>query len=399
MNQQNTSTNQNMNENQNVRKKAVVFQTRAGFAIYTVLLIVVSLLAGGVIGTIVGSIARTAMYEAEKKQEEKEIKEASGEDYDITKCVKLGKYSGREVSLEVSEEDIQLEVDNLLEEYTTYEQEKGIAKAGDLVYAEFKGSVNGKTVDSACGSDYIQIGAGDWLVDLEQAFIGLKTGKSKKVSIDVPAGTFGDEEVDGHTVVFKITLKYICGDSIVPEYNDEFVQSVTEYKTVSEYNAYLKDKLAKEYEEEKEEYSWTEVLDDSKIKEYPDSLMEAAREEVLQGYYDMADLYGVTHDEIFQSFGCENEQEFKDTQLDDLAKDTVKEILVSKAIAYQEKIEYSKEDYENIVKDEYENYSDVYDSQEAYEKEYKDYLERTALIEAVKKWIGKKTNYKTTTVE
>ena len=79
-------------------------------------------------------------------------------------------------------------------------------------------------------------------------------------------------------------------------------------------------------EEEKKEFVWTEVLEDSKIKEYPDSLMESAREEVLQGYYDMADLYNVSHDEIFQSFGCEDEQDFKETQLEDLAKDTVMQI-------------------------------------------------------------------------
>lgn len=394
MEQQNVTTNQNVKSDNKKTGKKVVFKSRGIFAVYSAALVIAGLVVGGVAGLVV----KTAIYKVEEKLEEREIKEASGEDYDITKCVTLGKYTGREVSLAVTDEDVQLEVDNLLDEYTTYEQKKGTAKDGDMVYVDFEGSINGKVVDATCGSDYIEIGLGDWLEGFEDALIGLKTGKSKKFSVDVPEGYYGDDEIDGHTVEFKVKLQYICGEAIVPEYNDEFVQSVSEYNTVAEYNAHLKEQIESEYEDEKEEYSWTEVLEDSEVVEYPESLMETAREEVLQGYYDMADLYGVSHDEIFQSFGCEDEQDFKDTQLEDLAQDTVKEILVAKAIAYKEKIEYSKEDYENLVKEEYENYSDSYDSQEEYEKEFKDYLENTSLIEAVKKWIGTKTKY-TNTIE
>ncbi|MDD7402711.1 MAG: FKBP-type peptidyl-prolyl cis-trans isomerase [Butyribacter sp.] len=375
-------------------EKKVVFKNKVWFAAYTAVIVVCSLLVGILSGVAIESSITKRKAATEKKAEKEAIKEASGEDYDITKCVTLGKYSGREVSLAVTDEDVQLEIDNLIEENTTYEKKKkGTVKDGDMVYASFEGYVSGKKVDSTCGEDYIEIGSGEWLSGFEEAIIGMKPGETKKFKINVPEGTYGSEEIDGKTVTFRLNVKYICGDEIVPEYNDEFVEGVTEYKTTKEYNAYLKEKLASENEEEKAEYVWTDVLEDSKINEYPESLMKNAETEVLNGYYDMADLYGVSHDEIFQSFGCADEQEFKDTQLEDLAKDTVKELLVAKAIAYQEKISYSDEDYEALVKEEYENYSDMYDSQDAYEKENKDYLERTVLVNAVKEWISAKTNY------
>ena len=188
-------------------------------------------------------------------------------------------------------------------------------------------------------------------------------------------------------------LKYVCGESIIPEYNDEFVQSISNYDTVEEHTASLKKKLEKENEEDKLEFVWSDVMYDCKVKKYPKTLLASARNEVLQGYYDMADLTGVSRDEFFQSFGCENEEEFKETQLEDLAKDTVKEILVAETIAQKEKLQYTKEDYDEILKDEYENNSASYKSREDYEEKNKNYLEHTALIVVVKDWIGENTKF------
>lgn len=350
------------------------------------------LVAVFIVGILIGMVCIKGYETVEEKQKEKE-QEAAEANYDAQQCVTLGKYKDLTVSLEATEEDIQIEVDSLLEEYTTYEQKEGTAQEYDMVYADFEGYVDGKKVDSTCGSDYITIGSGEWLEGFEEALIGVKTGQTKEFSIDVPNGTYGDEEIDGHTVVFKAKLQYICGDSIVPDYNDAFIQSVSEYNSVKEYNAYLKKKLEKENEEDKLEFSWTEVMDGSKVKKYPKNLLKSARKEVLQGYYDMADIYGVSHDEIFQTFGCEDEQDFKDTQLDELAKDTVKEGLVAEAIAAKENLSYTKEDYESLVQEEYDSNSDSYDSKEAYEKANKYYLERTALMNVVKEWIGENTNY------
>lgn len=345
-----------------------------------------------VVGILIGIAGVSGYHAIETKKQQKE-EEAAEENYDPTECVTLGEYKGITVSLEATEQDIQTEVDSLLEEYTTYEQKQGTAQEYDMVYADFEGYIDGKRKEDTCGSDYISIGSGEWLDGFEEAIIGMKTGETKEFSIDVPDGTYGDSEIDGHTVVFKLKLQYICGDSIVPDYNDEFVQSVSQYDSVKEYNAYLKDKLEKENEEDELEFSWTEVMEKSKISKYPKSLLKAAKKEVLQGYYDMADIYGVSHDEIFQTFGCEDEQDFKDTQLDELAKDTVKEGLVAEAIAKKENISYTKEDYDSLVQEEYESNSDSYDSKEAYEKANQYYLERTALMDVVKEWIGENTTY------
>ncbi len=317
--------------------------------------------------------------------------------YDVEDCVELGKYKGIKVSIAVTQEDIDTEVENLLEENVTYEQKKGTVKDGDMVYADFAGYIDGKKVDETSESDYIEIGSDEWLQGFSEAFIGAETGKEFSFDIDVPKGIYGDDAIDGKKVTFKATVQYICGEKILPEYNDDFVQSISEseYKTVDEYNAYLKKELASEYEAEKSEYSWSDVVESSKVKAYPESMLKAAKEKVLQEYYDMADLYGMSHDEIFQSFGRKNEQDFVENDLKELAEDTVKEQLVVRAIAAREKINYTEQEYADIVEEEYAYNSEAYDSKEEYEKADRAYLEETALQATVKKWIADRAEFTT----
>lgn len=355
------------------------------------------------VGLLIGGFAAFGYLKGKEgdkgdKKEEKEtskdgLEEIEIEDFNANECVKLGKYKGLTISLAPTEEDLQSEIDSLLEEHTEYEQVKGMAQEGDMVFAEFEGYIDGKKMDTISGGDYVEIGSGLWLAGFEDAIIGMQCGQDKEFSVQVPDGYYGDAEIDGKTVDFKLVLKYICGESIIPEYNDEFVRSISNYKTTKEYDAYLKKRLLKESEEEKLEYVWSEVMEASKVEKYPKTLLAASRKEVLQGYYNLADMQGLSHDEIFQSWGCEDEKDFKKTQLPDLAKDTAKEMLVAKAVAENEKISYTTEDYEDLLKEEYENNSDVYDSKEDYERENKNFLEKTALMNVVKEWLGEQTNF------
>ena len=353
-------------------------------------------LAGGLaIGFAIGAffgygLNRTRTKLAKEKQVEKE---KSGKYYKVAKEVSLGKYRGLKISLVPTEEDLQNEIDSVIQEYTNYEQKKGTARDGDMVYGEFEGRIGGVKMEELCGSDYIDIGGREWLEDFENAFIGMKTGKTKKVSVKVPEGAYGNDRIDGKTVKFKLKLKYICGDAIEPDYNNEFIQSISDYQTVEEYNAHLKEELEKSAEEEKAEYAWSEVMEKSDIKNYPEDMVAAAKEEVLQGYYDMADVQGCTHDEIFQSFGFADEPDFVENQLEELALDTVKEIMVAQAVANKEGISYTKKEYASLLEEEYEDNKSSYDSEEDYEKSNKNYLEHTALIEKVKSWIDKETTY------
>ena len=172
----------------------------------------------------------------------------TGDKFDAKEYINVGDYKSLNVSIAVTQDDIDLEIDDLREQHTIYEQLDGTVSDGDMVYADIVGYVNGRRADDTCSTDYVIIGSGDWLEGFEDALKGAKTGTTAEFTIPVPMGTYGDNEIDGKNVTFKVKVEYICGDSIVPEYTDDFVQSVSKYNTTDEYNEYLRQKLAKENE-------------------------------------------------------------------------------------------------------------------------------------------------------
>ena len=323
-----------------------------------------------------------------KSIDKKEVTEENVLDY-----IDIGDYKSLDVSIGVTKEDIEMEIDDLREQNTIYEQLEGTVADGDMVYADITGYVDGKRADDACTMDYVYVGSGEWLDGFEEALIGTKTGSTAEFTLSIPKGTFGDKLIDGNDLLYKVRIEYICGDPIVPEYNNDFVQSISDYNTVDEYNDYLKNKLLKENEADKAEFAWTELLSICKVKEYPESMMESARDEVLQGYYDMAELYGCSKDEVFQSFGYGSEDEFRESDLEELAKDTVKERLAAQGMAKLENITYAQEEYEAVVADEYSYNKDNYNSKEEYENKNKETLENIAIMNSVKSWLAENIKF------
>lgn len=327
--------------------------------------------------------------------EEGEQKKIS-KNYKAIDCIEFEEdYNKLEISIAVSKEDIDAEIDSIIEQNVVYEQKSGNVADGDMIYANIVGYIDGKRVDDACTEDFVIIGSGDWLEGFEDALIGIKTGTTAEFTISVPNGSFGDKDIDGHDILYNVKVEYICGDSIVPEYNDEFVQSISNYDTTEEYTAYIKEKLLEENNTDRADYAWTDVMDICKVKTYPEDMLEKAKDTVLQGYYDMAELYGCSDEEIFLEFGYTSKEEFMNGDLEELAKDTVKEQLLARAIASKENISYTQEEYDEVVEDEYYYYEDEYSSKEEYEKDNREELEDLALMNVVKKWMADNLNYVT----
>jgi len=326
------------------------------------------------------------------KEKNKETVEEE-DSFNIEDYIEMGDYKSMKVSIAVTEADINAEIDDLRNQNTIYEKLKGTVKDGDMVYAEIVGYVDGLRADDTCTRDYVTIGAGDWFEGFEEALIGAKTGKVTEFTLPVPMGTFGNKKIDGHNVQYSVKVEYICGDDIVPEYNDGFIQTVSDYKTTDEYEEYLKKKILKENEADRAEYAWTKLLSICKVKKYPHDMMEAAKNTVMQGYYDMAKIYGSTADGVFQSFGYNSEEDFRQSDLEDLAQDAVKENLVTMALSESENITYTEEDYNFVVDEEYSFNKEDYASKEDYEKKNKKELEDETLMKAVKNWLAENIEF------
>lgn len=342
------------------------------------------------VGIISGMVAGYFMNGSKTKKKATKDVSSYSRDFDPLKYIEVGDYKNITVNAGVSEDDIKSEINTLLEDNTKYEKKRGKVKDGDKVYAEFAGFIKGKKIDVTCGADYIDVGSGDWLAEFENALKGAVTGKKIKFSCKVPEGTYDDKSVDGHKVDFQITAKYICGKKIVPKFDNRFVKKISsgKYKTVDEYKKYIKDKLLKENKEDRGDYAWSDVLELGKVKKYPSDMLTLAEKETLQGYYDMAEIYGYSIDEVLKQYGYNSLEDFKKYDLKELAQDTVKENLAAMAIAKLENIKYSDKEYNSVLEEEFEYNSEKYATKKEYENENKESLINETTLNVVKKWLA-----------
>ena len=94
-------------------------------------------------------------------------------DYDVEEYVTLGEYKGLSVKYpvpSVTEEDIQMSIDDLIYDNTQYNEIKDrAAQNGDYLNIDFKGTLNGEEFDGGSDEGYeFTLGEGEFLEDFEK---------------------------------------------------------------------------------------------------------------------------------------------------------------------------------------------------------------------------------------
>lgn len=280
------------------------------------------------------------------------------------KYIKLGDYKGvavTKIKTEITDDDVQEQVDAVLEEYS--EQNEITDRAcenGDMVNIDFTGTVDGEEFDGGSGEDYdIYLGDGFFLEDLENAIVGMETGEQKDITITFPEDY--DEELGGKEAVFSVTLNAIYED-ILPEYNDDFVASISDFSTTEEYEEDLRNTLLEDTESSNLETAaadiLAEVIADTDFDGYPDELYDECK-----AYYDemnamYAEMFGMDVSD-FESSEEETKEEIEEM---------VYEKMVITAIAEKENLEVTDDEYDEYLDSLVEEYG--YDSPEDFEADY-----------------------------
>lgn len=253
---------------------------------------------------------------------------------DYKDCATLAEYKGVEVEadrtmLEVSDDDIQREIDNLLQNYSTENQiTEGTVKDGDTINLDYSGLLDGVAFSGGTATDTEYTVGGNFIVDLDRGLIGLEVGKKYEIPCTFPEG-YSNEELKGKDVIFEVTVNYIV-EKIPAEYNNEFVKNVVadagieDVSTTDEMTAYIKNSL---YENKLLTFNQTKftnvinkIIDNTEYKSMPEAELEYLQNNVrnnLQNEFNMyGAYYGVSDIESFYksllapSYGYETFDEF-----------------------------------------------------------------------------------------
>lgn len=310
--------------------------------------------------------------EDEKTEESDDAGETAGEDvldFKAEDYVKLGEYKGLNVKYpipEVSGDDVEFSIQQLVEENTEYKEIKDrAAQEGDSVNIDFTGVIDGEAFDGGTGEDFdLVIGSGEFLEEFEKNLVDKNAGEAFTFPVTFPEDyNEMDTELNGKTAEFTVTINTIS-EVIVPEYNDEFVKKVSDYNTTAEYEEYLNADLMISAQEESDSAAGEDALvlavENAKVEGYPQALYDFFYNETVEGYQFYASLMGMEYDEFLDEMGEGAVEEATEAQTN--------EYLVVQAIADQEGLAVTEDSYQEEAKALAEEYE--YESVEEFEADY-----------------------------
>ena len=316
----------------------------------------------------------------------------------------LGDYTGIDIdvdSAEVTDKQLEQAKQNVIKNKTTQEHVTDRkVQDKDKIHLQYTGYLDDKAFDGGSsgkdGTDYT-IG-GNYIPTLNDQLIGLECGKEYSLNCKFP-DDYGKEELNGKDVVFKVTVDYIYGDDIVPEWNDDFINTITEgkYTTTADYEAYMKESLKSSNEsKQNESYRaalWAKIIDNTKISEYPqdkhDEVYNQFYEYMVNSYKSMASKYSMKYEDVLKAYGI-TEDDIKKT-CEEQAKSQLEYCMVAYEIASKEDIELSDDEYNEMAEKyaKYVGYSSIADMQEAMSQQY---LYDSFLISKVSDYLSDKNN-------
>jgi trigger factor len=160
---------------------------------------------------------------------------------DIRPEITLPDYSALQASvadLAVTDDDVEEQLQGLRERFGTFTDLDRAAAEGDHVTIDLAASENGEPIEGGQveGQSY-EVGKGTMVEGLDEALIGLSAGESATFRSKLVGGDLAGKDVDIQVTVHAVK------EQELPELDDEFAQTASEFDTVEEMRADLRERL------------------------------------------------------------------------------------------------------------------------------------------------------------
>ena len=262
--------------------------------------------------------------------------------------VTLGKYKGielKKVEYNVEEKDIDHEIGHMQERNARLVNvEDRPVEKNDTTVIDFEGFVDGVAFEGGKAENHeLVIGSNTFIPGFEDQIIGMKIGEEKDINVTFPEEYFS-KDLAGKAAVFKVKLHEIKKKEL-PVVDDEFAKDVSEFDTIKELKASIKEKLEEENKNkakyETEEEAIKTVCDNTEI-DIPSGMVETETDNMIKDIEQRLMYQGLNFAQYLQMMGKTEEDMRK--EMKEQAERQVKTKLVLGAIVEAEKIEATDEE-------------------------------------------------------
>jgi trigger factor len=246
-------------------------------------------------------------------------------------------------SIEVSEDEVDEWVDRLRQRFAELEPVQRPIQEGDVVTANITAAQGGEQIDGATREDHLySVGSGEFGPGLDAQLPGKKPGDILEFDDTLPE-RFG-EELTAKPSTFRVLVKDVKAVKL-PEADDGFAKTASEFDTIDELRADLRVRLGEIKEGEANGVIRDRVLQamvDEVEVDLPDSLVDEETAHRVQQAEESAKRYGVTIDQMLEVQGWDRERLTQDSR--DHALRAIKADLVLEGVARTAKLEVTAEE-------------------------------------------------------
>src|SRR5215218_4233943 len=238
----------------------------------------------------------------------------------------LEEYRGLEVpreEVEVSDEQVDEQLEQMRGQFATLAAvEDRPVQEGDFAIIDFRGE---------------RMTTGELLPDFEQNLVGMKAGERKQFGVTFPM-EYTEESLRGQSILFHVHVKEIK-ERDLPPLDDEFAKEASEFETLEELRAAVREQLEAAAERRVDGEFRTRVLDAVAKEadvEVPEVMVDDKVDEMLGSFERSLRAQGMEPGQYYQLAGT-SAGEIKDRVRPDAA-DTIKKELTLDAVASAERI-------------------------------------------------------------
>ena len=217
---------------------------------------------------------------------------------DVRPDVEINEYKGLPYPL-ANTEVTEAELDAALKS----EQEKNArrvsvdrkAELGDVVTINYVGFIDGEPFEGGSAQEQdLFLGTGQFIPGFEDQLVGFGAGDDVTVNVTFPE-KYNYTELAGKDATFEVEIVDVQKREL-PELDDEFAETVSEFDTIEEYREYLKEKM-KEYkianlENVKRNYVLRKLVETS-VMEVPESMYLARLDEMMDDFSSQIRMKGM----------------------------------------------------------------------------------------------------------
>ena len=314
----------------------------------------------------IDDIANTAYPEAIKEHElqpvsrpDLDVEEINeeGMKYKISVTVNpeftLGKYEGVEAvyfKREVNDETIGEELERMQKRNASLEEVTDRPAAeGDTAVIDYEGFKDGVAFDGGKGENYsLKLGSHSFIPGFEEQVIGHNAGEEFAIQVKFPE-QYHAEDLKGADATFNVKIHTIKAE-ILPELDDEFAKDVSEFDTLDELKADIREKQEKAAEEDAKAAFENEVVravsENTQI-DIPDVMVENELESMVQDQAMRMQQSGIELD-MYLGYMGQTLDQYKES-MRPMARVRVKSNLVIEKITEELNPEVTDEEYNEEI--------------------------------------------------